>query len=61
LFGPSTVSSSNLNDTECKQPTKEDRQELTKPFDLEEIKRVVFEMKHNRVAGPEGFPGEFYP
>jgi hypothetical protein len=60
LFGPSTVSSLNLNGIDCKQLTEEDRHELTKPFDLEEIKRVVFEMKHNKAAGPDGFPAEFY-
>jgi hypothetical protein len=60
LFGPSTISSLNLNRIDCKQLTEEDRQELTKPFDLEEIKRVVFDMKHNKAAGPDGFPAEFY-
>jgi hypothetical protein len=60
LFGPSTVSSLNLNGIDCKQLTEEDRQELTKTFEMEEIKRVVFEMKHNKAAGPDGFPAEFY-
>jgi hypothetical protein len=60
LFGPSTVSSLNLNGIDCKQLTEEDRQELTKTFNLEEIKRVVFDMKHNKAAGPDGFPAKFY-
>jgi hypothetical protein len=60
LFGPSNICSLNLNGIECAQLTEEDRQELVKPFDLEEIKAVVFELKHNKVAGPDGFPAEFY-
>jgi hypothetical protein len=44
----------------CKQLSEEDRQELTRPFDLEEIKRVVFDLKHNKAAGLDGFPAEFY-
>jgi hypothetical protein len=39
--------------------TDEDRHELTKPFDIEEIKRVVFEMKNNKAASPDGFLDEF--
>jgi hypothetical protein len=54
LFGPSTISTLNLNGIDCKQLTEEDRQELTKPFDLEEIKRVVFDMKHNKAIGLMG-------
>jgi hypothetical protein len=42
LFGPSTVCSLNLNGIDCAQLSEEDRQELVRPFDLEEIKAVVF-------------------
>lgn len=27
---------------------------------MEEIKEVVFGLKHNKVAGPDGLPAEFY-
>jgi hypothetical protein len=42
LFGPSSVSSLNLNGIECEQLSEKDRQNLVKPFDMEEIKSVVF-------------------
>lgn len=42
------------------QVSKEDKVELTKPFSLEEVKKVVFEMRQNRAPGPDGFPAEFY-
>jgi hypothetical protein len=50
-----------LDGIECDQITKEYRLELIKPFDMEEIKHVVIDLKHNKAApGPDGFPGEFY-
>jgi len=36
-----------------------DRSFLTAPFSMEEIKKVIFEMKHNSAPGPDGFPAEF--
>jgi hypothetical protein len=60
LFGPSPISSRNLDGIECNQVTEEDRLELIKPFDLEEIKEVVFELKHNKAVGADGLPAEFY-
>jgi hypothetical protein len=41
---------------ECNQVTGDDRLELIKRFDLDEIEKVVFELKHNKAAGPDGFP-----
>ena len=29
-------------------------------FTINEIKQVVFEMKHNSAPGPDGFPAEFF-
>jgi hypothetical protein len=60
FFGPPSVSSLNLNGIECEQLSEEDRQDQVKPFDMEEIKSMVFELKHNKAAGPDGFLAEFY-
>jgi hypothetical protein len=38
---------------------EEDRALLTRPFSLEEIKDVVFSLKHNTTPGPDGMPSEF--
>jgi hypothetical protein len=38
----------------------EDRALLTGPFTIEEIKKVVFGLKHNSAPGPDGFPAEFF-
>jgi hypothetical protein len=33
---------------------------LIQPFSEEEVWKVVFQMKHNKAPGPDGFPAEFY-
>lgn len=38
-----------------------DRANLHAPFTVEEVKKnAVFQMKHNKAPGPDGFPIEFY-
>jgi hypothetical protein len=37
-----------------------DRSLLTAPFTINEIKNVVFEMKHNSAPGSDGLPAEFF-
>ena len=27
---------------------------------MEEVKKAVFQMEHNKAPGPDGFPAEFY-
>ena len=36
-----------------------DKQLLIKPFTVEEVKHDVFQMKHNKSPGPDGFPRLF--
>jgi hypothetical protein len=38
----------------------EDRSLLTAPFSVNEIKKVVFDLKHNNAPGPDGLPAEFF-
>jgi hypothetical protein len=33
---------------------------LTSPFTMDEVKKAIFEMEHNKAPGPDGFPAEFY-
>jgi hypothetical protein len=33
---------------------------LKAPYSEEEVKKAIFQMKHNKAPGPNGFPAEFY-
>jgi hypothetical protein len=60
LFGPSQDSSILLDNLDMKQLDEDDKDLLTSPFSLEEIKEVVFSLKHNSAPGPDGFPSKFF-
>jgi hypothetical protein len=60
LFGPSVHSSINVSNLNMNQLSDTDRSLLTAPFNINEVKKVVFEIKHNSVPGPDGFPAEFF-
>jgi hypothetical protein len=60
LFGPSLLSSINMSNLHMNKLSDEDRALLTVPFSIEEIKKVVFGLKHNSAPGPDGFPAEFF-
>jgi hypothetical protein len=60
LFGPSVLSSINISNLNMNQLSENDRSFLTAPFSINEIKKVIFEMKHNSAPGPDGFPTEFF-
>jgi hypothetical protein len=60
LFGPSPVSSINMSNFHMNMLSEEDRILLTAPFTIEEIKLVVFSLKHNSAPGPDGIPAEFF-
>jgi hypothetical protein len=60
LFGPSQDSSISLDNLYMKRLDDEDRDFLTSPFSMEEVKDVVFSLKHNSAPSPDGFPYEFF-
>jgi hypothetical protein len=59
LFGPSASSNINMTNLHMNELNNEDRALLTAPFDVNEIKKVVFELKHNSAPGPHGLPTKF--
>jgi hypothetical protein len=42
------------------QVTGEESGRLVEEFSEKEIRDAVFQMKHNKAPGPDGFPAEFY-
>jgi hypothetical protein len=60
LFGPSVLSNINMSNLHMNKLSDEDRALLTVPFSIEEIKKVVFGLKHNSALGPDGFPAELF-
>jgi len=63
LFGPSKnmVFSLDENHThDIPQVTTAENDILVSPFSEEEVKAAIFQMKHNKAPGPDGFPAEFY-
>lgn len=59
-FGPLKASPIRIEGLECNQLFEEGGSFLTKEFDMEEIINVVFSLKHNRAAGPDGLSAGFY-
>jgi hypothetical protein len=60
LFGPSNISSINMNDMNMRKLNEDDINFLTAPFSLDEIFKVVSDLKHNSARGPDGLPVEFF-
>jgi hypothetical protein len=42
------------------QISPEENEKLTSIFTEQEVKEAIFQMKHNKVPGTDGFPAEFY-
>jgi hypothetical protein len=60
LFGPSNVLNIHMNDMNMRKLNEDDRKYLTAPFSLDEIHKVVSDLKHNCAPGPDGLPVEFF-
>ena len=60
LFGPVELLPVSLNIPLTDMLSDEDKSKLASKFTLDEIKTAVFSMRHNRAAGPDGMPIEFF-
>lgn len=63
LFGPSGENSFCLDETrreDIPQVSDLENELLTSAFSVEEVRVAIFQMKHNKAPGPDGFPTEFY-
>jgi len=63
LFGPSEMSPVTLDETQIEdipQVSQIENEYLTESFTQEEVRVAIFQMKHNKALGPDGFPAEFY-
>jgi hypothetical protein len=63
LFGASREDGLTLNESmveDIPQLTSLEREELMAEFVEKEVREAIFQMKHNKAPGPDGFPAEFY-
>jgi hypothetical protein len=63
LFGPLDSGQISLDEDKCNdivQVISEENDKLTSVIKEQEVKEAVFQMKHNKAPGPDGFPAEFY-
>ena len=60
LFGPSNISTIHMNDMNMRKLNDDDKNFLTAPFSLDEIYKVVSDLKHNSAPGPDGLPADFF-
>jgi hypothetical protein len=63
LFGAPEESNFSLDETRTEdipQVSQAENNFLTSPYSEEEVRKVVFQMEHNKAPGPDGFPAKFY-
>jgi hypothetical protein len=63
LFGKPNASSIELGESiihDIPQVSDSENEILTANFTMDEVKKAVFNMEHNKAPGPDGFPAEFY-
>jgi hypothetical protein len=63
LFGPANCDDFSLDENRRNNLTQisaEDNEKLTTCFTKKEVNEAIFDMKHNKALGPNGFPAEFY-
>ena len=59
LFCKPDIANVRLDIDNANRISQEEADELVKPFSMEEIKKAVFQMEHNKSPGPDGFTAEF--
>jgi hypothetical protein len=63
LFGPSQSSGLTLDESmveDIPQITSSEGESLMAEFSEKEVREAIFQMKHNKASGPDGFPTEIY-
>ena len=63
LFGKSERNNISLDETRKEdiiQVQEEENRILVEEFTEKEVRDAIFQMKHNKAPGPDGFPVEFY-
>jgi hypothetical protein len=63
LFGEPNPNSVTLNEDridDIPQLSADENSLLIADFSVEEVRKAVFQMEHNKSPGPDGFPAEFY-
>ena len=63
LFGPSKTNNFSMDESRIEdipQVTDQENEYLTADFTKKEVREAIFQMKHNKSPGPDGFPVEFY-
>ena len=63
LFGPSEASLLTMDESrrdDIPHVSDNKKEWLTARFSYEEVREAIFQMKHNKAPGPDGFPAEFY-
>jgi hypothetical protein len=63
LFGASQTSDLTLNESlveDIPQLTSSESEKLMAEFSEKEVREAIFQMKHNKATGPDGFPAEFF-
>jgi hypothetical protein len=63
LFGDPNPNSVTLNEDridDIPHLSADENSLLIADFSVEEVRKAVFQMKHNKSPGPDGFPAEFY-
>ena len=63
MFGSSQRNNFSLDESQISdipQVNERENKLLIEEFTEKEVREAIFQMKHNKAPGPDGFPAEFY-